>query len=84
MQKQSKTEADQAIADYKAQKEAEYKQATSSVDTSDYAKSLNDNVDKEIAKMRQDSKKNVEEVSKVLLQYVVDVDVSIHKNTVKS
>ena len=34
LQKQSKQEADQSIAEFKASKDAEYKQLTSSVDTS--------------------------------------------------
>jgi hypothetical protein len=38
LQKQSKQEADDSIAEFKATKEAEYKQMTSSIDTSDYAK----------------------------------------------
>merc|ERR1711916_70225 len=69
LQKQSKLEADQSIAEFKEAKDAEYKQLTSAVDTSDYAKGLNDNVDKEIAQMRADSKKHVEEISDMLLRY---------------
>merc|ERR1711916_67808 len=80
LQKQSKLEAEQSIAEFKAAKDAEYKQLTSSVDTSDYAKSLNANVDKEIAQMQAESKKSIEEISDMLLRYTGEVDTSVHKN----
>lgn len=83
LQKQSKLEAEQAIAEFKEAKEAEYKQMTSSIDTSEYAKALNDNVDKEIEQMRIDAKKNVDEICDMLLKYTGEVDTSVHKNNQK-
>merc|ERR1712169_105200 len=83
LQKQSKLEAEQAIAEFKEAKDQEYEQLTSSVDTSDYAKGLNDQVDKEIEQMRKDAKKNVAEITELLLKYTGDVDVSVHRNNQK-
>jgi hypothetical protein len=84
LQKQSKIEADQSVAEFKASKEAEYKKLTTSVDTSEFSKELNANTDKEIAQMKVESKKTVDDISELLLQHVIDVDLQVHKNKVKA
>ncbi len=38
LQKQSKIEADQSIAEFKASKDAEHKKITASIDTTDFSK----------------------------------------------
>lgn len=78
--KQSKQEADQAIAEFKATKEAEHKQITASVDTSDFSKDLNAKTDKEIAAMKAESKSSLDEITALLLQYVAEVNTDVHIN----
>ncbi len=67
-----------------ASKDAEYKKMTSSVDTSDYAKTLNAETDREIEQMKSESKKTVEEIAALLLHHVSTVDATVHKNKVKA
>lgn len=83
LQKQSKQEADQAIADFKAEKQAEYQKQTESVDTSDFSKDLNSKMDKEIAKMIKDSEGQVDPVVEMLLKFVGEVNTDVHINNQK-
>jgi hypothetical protein len=41
---------------------------------------LNDDVDKQIAQMKIDSKKSVDEICDLLLKHTGEVDTSVHKN----
>lgn len=84
MQKQSKLEAEEAIAEFKATKEAEHKQITASIDTSDFSRTLNERTDKEIAEMKVSSKKSLDEITELLLKYVGDVNTDVHVNNQKA
>jgi hypothetical protein len=72
------------IAPWTASKEAEYKKMSSSVDTSDFAKQLNAETDKEIEQMKVESNKTVDEIADLLLHHVSSVDATVHKNKVKA
>ncbi len=54
------------------------------MDTSDYAKTLNAQTDKEIAQMKVESTKTVDEIADLLLHHVATVDTTVHKNKVKA